>query len=416
MANNNTFLEELIFDIEHADSYSIEKRSENETFELLHIPSLWSNLSGGVGTYFIRAFLNKLEVVDEHRIFRWRLENKYIQFLILNYYIPKSVASTFSFSEVLRENNGVARIEELCDNGFFIKSTLGDSTGRSNSFDRTAELNDIISSHQEAYNDQEKWMLQERLPLKEEYRIHTIGRDIIYGLSYRMSAKAADRTGCENFVQIILEKLPDAILQGTLIGWDIGITHNNEFYVIEANFTGFHPEYGRGFQTSGYFGDPTFGPVVCAWFNLYFKSVYKISIGAVDRSFITKWEFYKEFMFYASVLTIEHLDLVRNNEQGINTSGILYINENLLPLYVTLLEYFQQIFLAEKYYVILKEDYFTQFNALFTLTDSVVVIAEHSLFTPEEYKWVQGLNYNMRKDICCQHALGVIDEQSSAVL
>ena len=66
------------------------------------------------------------------------------------------------------------------------------------------------------------WLLQKRLNLSNEFRVHTFGREVLYGLT--MPIKNKDVTLIpliEKAVKIILDLLPESILQGTLIGWDV---------------------------------------------------------------------------------------------------------------------------------------------------------------------------------------------------
>ena len=415
MERTGSFLARLIFDIENSDPYVMKNRSEDEFFELADDPSLAADLSGGQGAYFVRFLLSKLQI-NEHHLFRWRLENKYIQYQIINHYIPGAVARTFSFSALADENDGVGRIRELCESGFFIKSTLGDSSGRRKRFDRTAELNEIIKSYRSAYNEEEEWMVQERLDLNEEFRIHTFGRDVIAGLAFRINGSGSDGQGTLEFVKLILEQLPDTILQGTLIGWDIGVTNDHQFYVIEGNFTGFHPVYGRGFQTSGYFQDARFGAVVCAWMNNFFKWKYKISIGSVETILQQNSKFFSDFVFYSSVLTEEHLDILIDKKEIGDLPAMLYLGEIFNTLYITLLKYFQLINLAPKFYLIVNQSVVSNFTSGLVGVEFIHVLVEQDLFARDQYLSIRDLNYEKRKKICCDRAGRLIEESAYIML
>ncbi len=412
MEIKDEFLEEIILDIESSDCQNIEGKSENETFELWSDPALLENLSGNIGAFFVRAFLNKLNV-DEHHIFRWRLENKYRQYQILNYYVPGIVAETIGFSQLLNTDNGAQKIRELCTNGFFLKATLGHRSGEANNFDRTNELDEIIQSHQKEYDGQEKWMLQKKLHLKEEFRIHTFGKDLINGLTFIMNGQDSSKgTGAEETVKGILEKLPDTILQGTLIGWDIGITDTNEYYVIETNITGFHPEFARGFQTSGYFGDRVYGSILCAWLNNYFRVKYHISIGSIESSLLSDNQFYKEFIYYDSLIKSEHIEFLRNKVGKASISAIIYFGDEVNHLLIKLIEYFQLENFADIYYLIMNEKNILQVSNLFLANVHVGVLIENKLFTEDQYKLIKQLSHERRKKICSYHALRIIKEGS----
>lgn len=410
MEINDWTLEEIIMDIESSDSWNIERKSENETFELWNDPALLEDLEGNRGALFVRALLNKLDV-NEHHVFRWRLENKYRQYLILNHYVPGCISKTISFSQVLNAHNGVQKIKELCENGFFVKATLGHRTGEANSFDKTKELDNIIYSYQKGHSHLEKWMLQKRLDLKEEFRIHTFGTDIIRGLTFIANGEDSSKSkDAEMFLKGILRKLPDAILRGTLIGWDIGVTETDEYYVVEANFTGFHPEFARGFQTSGYFGDRAYGPILCAWLNNYFRIRYHVSIGSIESSLLSSDEFYKEFMYYDSLIRNEHIEFLRNKTGDTNVSAIIYLGDEVDHLLIKLIEYFQLENFADRYYLILHAKNVLEVGNLFSADAHVRGLIENDLFTEDQYTLIKLLTYERRKKICSYHALRIVKE------
>ncbi|NQX37635.1 hypothetical protein SAMN05421820_103370 [Pedobacter steynii] len=411
MKINDRFFKKIIFEIDTCSPQAIDRKLENETFKLWPDPILLSEISGNIGAFLVRAILNKLKV-NEHHVFRWRLEHKYWQYQILNHYAPNCMAKTFSVSQVLSENNGVKKIRELCENGFFIKSTLGDGSGRANNFDRTAELNDIIDLCQKEYDPQEKWILQKRLNLIEEFRIHTFNRDIIHGLTFIIEGSSfSNSISAEMFVKGVLEKMPDTILQGTLVGWDIGITNTCEYYVIEANITGFHPEFNRGFQTSGYFGEPDYSSIMCAWLNNYFRSKHHISIGSIEDDLFSSDPFYKEFMFYSSILKSEHFEILKNKTKDTQLSAILYLADSIAPLLVKLVSYMQIANFVKRYYLVVSEKKYPGIERFFIGNDRVKVLAENMLFTPDEYLLVSQLGDERRKQMCFSHAARIIKEE-----
>jgi hypothetical protein len=415
MEKSDSFLTRLISDFENKNLFIIEKRAESKVFELMSDPFLLDNLSGGVGAYVVRSLLGYLGV-DEHQIFRYRLENKYVQYLVFSHYIPDAAAQTFSLSYLLAEENGAAKVSSLCENGYFIKATLGDSSGRKNLFDRTAELDYIIDNYKPEYNDKEKWMVQERLDLREEFRIHSFGHQVIYGLGFRINGSGSDGQEALAFVESILKVLPDAVVGNSLIGWDIGITNSGKLYIIEANFTGFHPEYERGFQTSGYFQDGTYGPVVCAWLNNYFKNTYNMSIGAVESKLLSQSQFFAEFLFYSSVLTKEHLHILRNKRKIGNLSVILYLEEYPNPLYITLLKYFYMINLATTFYLIIKDEAVPEFNELAAQAAYIDIIGVQSLFSRTRYREIQELEPEKRRQAILQPVINVLEDGKYIVL
>lgn len=413
MEKDDDLFEKIILDIENCSSQKIEKKTSEETFELSPDPNLIANLSGGVGTFIVRSLLHQLNI-DEHHVFRWRLENKYWQYRILTYYVPNCMAETISFSKLLDEHDGVKKIKDLCANGFFVKGTLGDGSGRGNSFDRTAEVDDIISLHQPDDDHQEKWVLQKRLNFEKEFRIHTFSKDLIRGLTIEMQGQYLSNSyDAEEFVIKLLQKLPDTILQGTLIGWDIGLTDTNEYYVIEANITGYHPEYGHGFQTSGYFGDRNYGAIICAWLNNYFKYNYQISIDSVEGSLLSNYPFYKDFMFYVSVFNNDHMEIIEENRK---VPAIIYLGEDSNARLITLIEYFQIANFCKNYYLIVSEDSLSTITDKFSANGFVNILAEKSLFTTKQYALIRQLTDERRRKICYAHAIRIIRENTFFII
>jgi hypothetical protein len=410
MKKKDNSLEKIILDIECSGAQILEEKSENETFELWSDPVLLSDLSGNLGAFLVRAILNRLNI-NEHHVFRWRLDNKYRQYQILNYYAPNCMAETISFSQLLRENDGIQKIRELCKNGFFIKSTLGDGSGRANSFDRTDELDNLIHLYQEEDDLQEKWALQRKLNFIEEFRIHTFNKELIHGLTFIIKGQGyTNRIDAEVFVEHVLCQLPDTILQGTLIGWDIGITDTNEYYVIESNVTGFHPELNRGFQTSVYFGDRNYRSILCAWLNNYFRSKHHLSIGSVENQLFLSNPFYKEFMFYSSIFRNEHLDILRNKTKDTHISAMVYLGEDVNLLLINLVKYMQVVDYVSTCYLIVDEKDMVTVQSLLTGYTIVHILAEQSLFTKDEYLLINELSPERRKASCFQHVIRVLNE------
>lgn len=416
MEEQEDILKRVILEIRNFNPQIVKANNKNKAIELYPYSYLTSDISGGTGALFIRAILNQL-AINEHHIFSWRLENKYIQYLILNYYLPGFLPKTVSLSRVLDEKNGILNIERLLESSFFLKATLGHGSFSTNSFDKTAELDNIILLHQRQYDYNEKWILQKKLELKSEYRVHTFQRDVIYGLTFIIHGEKLQNSyaDVEKFVEGILMKLPDTIVQGALIGWDIGLTSDDKYYIIEANFTGFHPEYVRGFQTSGYFEDKDFGPIICAWLNSYFKCKYAISVLTVAHELLSEFQFYKEFMFYSSIFKNEHIDLIwnKNNRQ---VSVIIYLGSDLNSCLITLIRYFQRADFAEMYYVIVNEESSLKFSALFERNNNINTLTESSLFKNNQYQLIQQLSCERRKQICCYHAIRHIKKDSYIIV
>jgi len=418
MKGQDDDLKKILLEIESFSQLPIHDKLENKTIELHPYPWLISNLTGGmIGTLIVRTLLSALNV-NEHHVFRWRLENKYRQYLVLNHYSPGCMPETISLSIMLNEDNGIEKTRELFKTGFFLKASLGECSGKMNTFDRTAEFDAIAHSYQEKQNDSqnEKWILQKRLNLKNEFRIHSFGQDIICGLTFKTRGpEISDYSIAEDFVKRILEKLPATILQGSLIAWDIGLTHADKYQVIEANFTGFHPEYNYGFQTSGYFQDHTFGAIICAWLNNYLKYKCKISIAPAENHLLMGSRFYQAFMFYITLFKNEHYQALKNKKEE-KISVIIYLGEETNLLLNKLITYLQVINYAEKYYLITTEEGLHKVSQLYLGDDRVNVLAEKTLFNNEQYEVIEQFKEERRKKLSCYHALRSINDKNCVII
>ncbi|WP_158799595.1 hypothetical protein [Pedobacter sp. L105] len=404
MKLQDDFLKQLILDIESFSVFTEVKNTVNQQIELWPDPLLLSNLSGWVGALVVRTILSKL-AVNEHHVFRWRLENKYIQYLLLDFYIPGCMPETIGLSKVLDKVGGELIVRKLFKKGFFLKAALGHGSFNTKSFDRTAEFDDILSFHQETKADHEKWILQKKLNLDKEFRVHTFDKEVISGLTFKIQGiDSAGSTEAEEFVKGLLEKLPDTIFQGTLIGWDIGLTDQHRYYVIEANFTGFHPEYCAGFQTSGYVEDNNFGPIVCAWLNQYFNYKFRVAIVSVDDSMLSYFPFLSAFMFYSSIFNNNHIAIL-NRKVKAERTAIIYFPDMTNTLMMKLITFFQVVNFAEYYYVITKERFVKVTCSLFLGNDHIKVWAEESLFKKDQYPIIEQFREERRKQICCYHAV-----------
>lgn len=418
MKKQDHFLVKIIDDIEGFGVQKLQKSVEAESLELRSHKWLMSKLKGAIGTLFIRSITYALNI-NEHKVFRWRLDNKYMQYLIFSYYAPKCMPTTISLSKILETSEGVLKVKELFNKGFFLKKTLGHSSGKTNTFDRTAEFDNIIKRFRHNNSCQEeKWILQKKLSLNNEYRIHTFSKDIIFGLTFRTGGvdSSDNKFEAEQFVKGILEKLPATILQGSLIAWDIGLTNNAMYYVIEANFTGFHPEYKYGFQTSGYFQENTYGPIICAWLNHYFKMEYNISFNTVENSLLSEFSFFREFLYYTSIFKDLHLEAAKCRTKSTLLSAIIYLGDSANSAIVTLIIFFCQVKFAELYYVIVEENSLPGANNLFGHIDKIKILTEDMLFKKYHYQLIKQLSCKKRSKICCYNAIKLTNKSPYIII
>lgn len=399
-------LDKLILDIENLSLSGTQKEAINRTFELRPYQWLIRNLVGGIGTLFIRSILFEANI-NEHHVFRWRLENKYVQYLVLNYYNPDCMPETISLSKLLSGTNGDQQVRQLFEKGFFLKATLSECTGKTNTFDRTNEFDQIIGNPKSKYstNYNEQWILQKKLNLQAEFRIHSFSKDILYGLTFKVTGVLKlDNYSAESFVKNLLDNMPDPILKGTLIAWDIGLTIDNQYYVIESNFTGFHPVFNYGFQTSGYFQDRPYGPISCAWLNMYIKNKRGVSVSSVDISLLNGTRFFTAFIFYLSMFRYEHFEAIEKKSHANPLSVIIYISDESNSLFGPLIEYFLRASYADMYYIITTHNSFQAIKNLFGEQKSITYLHENALYTVEQYQLITQLKHERRKQISCRHA------------
>jgi acyl carrier protein len=240
------------------------------------------------GRLFIQHLLKAMQL-DADKIFRWRLEHKLVQALIFNHYCPGVVPVTRGLE---REVSGqlphelLKRVEELRDTGVMIKAALGEGSGemrQTDQFKAVAEEFAAISSVvcPELLSD-ERFILQERLQIQEEYRVHSIEDRIVPSLTFlryqRRSATLDERIKPNAFVQEVLDSLPNAIVAHSLYGWDIALTSKGDFKVIEANPTGIHPVFNPGFQCSGFFQIQSWAPPAISKLLQFISRRYGIQI------------------------------------------------------------------------------------------------------------------------------------------
>lgn len=264
----------------------------------------------------IRQLLDKLGF-DEHRVFRWRLEHKLVQAVLLNHYYPGSMPVTQGLRRFASKAGGDLRcaIEKTFPTGYVIKEALGHSSGERGVMDCTDHvLASLASKSDYASPEQlwdEQWLLQQRIPIEKEYRVHSIEEHVIPDLTFHRFGSGnipGERDAPNEFVEQLLRKLPDAVVGGSLLAWDIALTPTGDLVVIEVNFSGYHPVCGSGFQCSGYYQDVPWGASMIARLLRFVEDTDGISI---DLDIDLKGSS-RESDFYAEV--IRWHAMLRNGE------------------------------------------------------------------------------------------------------
>jgi hypothetical protein len=211
----------------------------------------------------VRQLFNALRL-DEHRPFGWRLEHKLVQATILDAYLPGIAPATRGLSRLASEY-GVeglrSKLDELFPNGYFVKRGLSDSSGDMGATGNIEEALQLLPAGVPPIAGEE-WIVQEKISIDLEFRVHSLQDRIVDDLTFRRYARGdipSERHAPNRFVQSLLDRLPAGIVAGTLCGWDVARTPQGKFRVIEANFAGFHPVYRPGFQVSGFFVNSDWG-------------------------------------------------------------------------------------------------------------------------------------------------------------
>jgi hypothetical protein len=245
----------------------------------------------------VRQLFNALRL-DEHRVFRWRLEHKLVQALILDAYLPGAAPVTRGLARLARTcatsrpgSNAALRgtLEQLFPDGYHLKRALSDSSGDEDLANEAAEramqaieeglMPDGIPSIAE-----EEWIVQEKIPIDLEFRVHSIQDRVIEDLTFRRYARGdipSERDAPNRYMQSILDRLPAGIVSGTLCGWDIARTPEGSFRIIEVNFAGFHPVYRPGFQVSGFFVNSDWGAKSTAQLMRFVERTDGVRIDAI---------------------------------------------------------------------------------------------------------------------------------------
>src|SRR5204863_277587 len=126
-----------------------------------------------------------------------------------------------------------------------------------------------------------------------ESRVHSFDRYVIGDLTFhRYRADANVAGGTADFVQSILDRLPEGIVNRSFFAWDVARDLDGRRVVIEVNLTGMHPVFRPGFQTSGHLQHDTTGAWAAAMLVRHIERCLGISI-EVDGDAVLPDEFAK---------------------------------------------------------------------------------------------------------------------------
>jgi hypothetical protein len=228
---------------------------------------LVEGLGGSTRALPVRQLLLALGF-DERRHLQWRMEHKLIQALVLRSWVPESIPVTCGLNALAR-GRAPQGLRQFFDGhfpgGWVLKTALGDSSGEApdrNDPERILGALEFAAPPDARPILHENYVVQERVAITTEYRVHSLEADVIEDLTFRRydaGSIRGEREAPNAFVKSLLDRLPDALVGGSLLAWDIALQPSGSFVVIEVNFTGFHPAFKRGFHCSGFFHDQNWG-------------------------------------------------------------------------------------------------------------------------------------------------------------
>lgn len=210
------------------------------------------------GTAVVRQVLTNLGF-DEERLFRFRFDHKLAHIAVALACCPLPMPRSIALDAFL----AAATVDELRDSlarvfpgGYVIKPCLGCASGDSGEFDvRASVFRDFEALRGADRSQLPRYLVQERIAIIREFRVHTVEDQLVEPLTCRRYSgapiPAAIRDALWAFVRDVLRTMPDGLISDTFCGWDVAQTDHG-FVVVEINYTGFHPEFARGYQTSGY--------------------------------------------------------------------------------------------------------------------------------------------------------------------
>jgi hypothetical protein len=229
---------------------------------------LFEGLGGGTRAVLVRQLLRALGF-DEHNHVEWRLEHKLVQALALQSYLPGLFPVTRGLRGTLAgksRNEFQPFLASEFPAGYIIKTALGDSSGEAESKPPAVEdiLRDLPDRGSPAPPQLagEKYIVQEKIPIAQEYRVHSLEDLVVDDLTFRRYTAGSipgEREALNAEVQSMLDRLPGAIVGGSLLAWDVARKPDGGYAIVEVNFSGFHPVFKRGFHCSGYYHDYNWG-------------------------------------------------------------------------------------------------------------------------------------------------------------
>jgi hypothetical protein len=123
--------------------------------------------------------------------------------------------------------------------------------------------------------------VQEALPIRQEFRVHSLEDIVLPTMTFERYGPCAapeERDEVNAFIAGLLARLPDALVGESLYAWDVARTTDGAWRVVETNLVGYHPVYERGFQASGFFQYHPMGPPLLADLVRHVRRSYHVGL------------------------------------------------------------------------------------------------------------------------------------------
>lgn len=138
---------------------------------------LRKQLVGSFGVYTVRVLWNALQF-DEHRKFRWRLEHKLVQARIFNHYLGQAFPASWGVAALVRRGLGPPLVDALLAGELFAKEALGHLSGDYGEAEARPDVLRWLTEGGEVPPEatlvDETWLVQERIAIEREYRVHSL--------------------------------------------------------------------------------------------------------------------------------------------------------------------------------------------------------------------------------------------------
>ena len=281
-------LNEYISDLLNTESPQLRIPRGQIELSLQDCDHLLDNLRCSIRGILIRRMLELLGC-DESYPFKWRLDSKLIQAILVNEFSRDTYPSTVGLGTILQETDEKrvrAYLQSRFPEGFIIKTNYGCSSSGASILPRTESVIGKIETGEitipfSPHPRDEEFVVQQRVIVKKEYKVYTFGKNAVPALTFpnneETGRKQLSRIEIEtvnSFVMSVLDSLPDAMTEQSLCGWDVALDTKDNFHIIEINYAGNHPFYKSGFQCGGQFQHPDWSAYYVAQLFMFLETFY----------------------------------------------------------------------------------------------------------------------------------------------